>query len=249
MFNWWTFFFQVANFFIVLYILYRLFFNPLRRIIQTREEMIKARLQKLEEREKEVKENEERYLGQMEEIQKLREKELVEARKMALIEKDLLVKETEREIAKAFEKEKRIIDQQREESEKEIRRKSLEFSLHYSEKLLRELSDEQLHLKRIDQFLLALPDSDANEIMQLKEALAGKRCEIVLHTPFELHHDMLQKIKEAIADLVQCDEVALQSVREPALIAGIRLVISNMVLDASVKGELERFRAQMEKEL
>ncbi|MBU1642199.1 F0F1 ATP synthase subunit delta [bacterium] len=249
MFNWWTFLFQVVNFFIVLYILYRLFFNPLRRVIQTREEMIGARLQKLEEGEKRIKEDEERYRKEMKEIENLREKELDEARKKALIETDLLMKETEREIAKAYEKQSRIIDQQREKSEKEIRRKSLEFSLHYSEKLLRELSDEALHQKRIDQFLQALPTSDAKEITLLKEELAGNRCEIELQTPFALHESALEKIKEVIGLLLQCDTVMLQSTPDPSLIAGIRLLISNKVLDASIKGELERFKAQMEKEL
>jgi F-type H+-transporting ATPase subunit b len=248
-FNWWTFLFQVVNFFIVLYILYRLFFNPLRRVIQTREEMISARLQKLEADEKRIKEEEERYREEMKKIENLREKELDEARKKALIETDLLMKETESKIAKAYEKQSRILDQQREKSEKEIRSKSLEFSLHYSEKLLRELSDEVLHQKRIDQFLQALPTSDAKEITLLKEELAGKRCEIELQTPFALQEGRLEKIKETIGLLLQCDTVMLQSTTDASLIAGIRLLISNKVLDASLKGELERFKAQMEKEL
>lgn len=249
MFNWWTFLFQIVNFFIVLYILYRLFFNPLKRIIQKREDMISQRLQKLEEGEKRIKENEERYQEEMKEIQKLQEKELDEARKKALIEADLLMKKTDREIEKAFEKQSRIIEEEQKKSEKEIRQKSLEFSLHYSEKLLTELSDELLHQKRIDQFLQSLPTSDAKEITLLKEELAGKRCEIELYTPFALQAGTLQKIKEAIGPLLQCDTVVLQSVQDPSLIAGIRLLISNKVLDASIKGELERFRVQMEKEL
>jgi F-type H+-transporting ATPase subunit b len=249
MFNWWTFFFQIINFFIVLYILYRLFFNPLKRVIQKREDMISDRLQKLEEGEKRVQENEDRYEEEMKEIQKLREKELDAARKKALTETDLLMKETDREIEKAFEKQSRIIDQEREKSEKEIKQKSLEFSLHYSEKVLTELSDEALHQKRIDQFLQVLPMSDVKEVLLLKEELAGKSCEIVLYTPFDLQEQTLQKIKEAIGSLLQCEAVVAQSVLDPSLIAGIRLLISNKVLDASIKGELERFKVQMENEL
>lgn len=249
MFNWWTFFFQIVNFFIVLYILYRLFFNPLKRVIQTREDMISQRLQKLEDGEKHIKENEDRYRQSMKEIQNLREKELDEARKKALIETDFLIKETEKEISKAFEKQSRIIDQQREKSEKEIKHKSLEFSLYYSEKLLTQLSDELIHQKRIDQFLQALPTSDMKEITLLKEELAGKKCEILLYTPFNLQESTLVKIKESICSLLQCHAVILQSIEDISLIAGIRLIISNKVLDASIKGELERFKTQMENEL
>ncbi|MDD5407127.1 MAG: F0F1 ATP synthase subunit delta [Sulfurovaceae bacterium] len=249
MFSWWTFFFQIVNFFIVLYILYRLFFNPLKRVIQTREDMISQRLQKLEDGEKHIKENEDLHRQSMKEIQNLRQKELDEARKKALIETDLLMKETEQEISKAFEKQSKIIEQQREKSEKEIRHKSLEFSLYYSGKMLTQLSDELINQKRIDQFLQALPTSDMKEITLLKEELAGKKCEILLYTPFNLQENTLVKIKESIGSLIQCDEVILHSIEDHSLIAGIRMIIGNKILDASVKGELERFKTQMQNEL
>ncbi len=211
--------------------------------------MISQRLQKLEEGEKRIKENEEHYREEMKEIQNLREKELDEARKKALIETDLLMKETEKEISKEFEKQNRIIDQQREKSEKEIKQKSLEFSLHYTEKLLTQLSDELIHQKRIDQFLQALSTSDKKEITLLKKELADKKCEVMLYTPFNIQESTLAKIKKSIASILQCNEVVLQSVEDLSLIAGIRLVISNKVFDASIKAELERFKIQMQNEL
>lgn len=211
--------------------------------------MIADRLQKLEEGEKRIEENEERYRQEMNKIQNLREKELDEARKKALIETDIQMKKAEKEISKAFEKQSRIIDQQREKSEKEIKHKSLEFSLYYSEKLLTQLSDELIHQKRIDQFLQSLPESDAKEIALLKEELSGKKCEIFLYTPFNLQESTLVKIKESIGSLLRCNEIALQIIEDISLIAGVRLVISNKVLDASIKGELERFKTEMENEL
>jgi F-type H+-transporting ATPase subunit b len=249
MFDWWTFFFQTVNFFIVLYILYRLFFNPLRRVIQQREETIGQRLRALEAEEKRVAEDEARYREKMEDIQSLGEKELEEARKKALIEKDLLMKEASKEIAKAFEKQSGILEQEQEKSEKEIREKSLEFSLRYTEKLLRSLSDEQLHQKRVDAFLEALPHSEAEEIMLLKEEFSGKACEITLYTPFMPQKNTQKKIEETMRRLLQCDTVAVQSVEDLSLIAGIRLAIKNKIFDASLKGELERFKEQMESEL
>ncbi|MFA5502281.1 MAG: F0F1 ATP synthase subunit delta [Sulfurovaceae bacterium] len=246
MFNWWTFFFQVLNFFIVLYILYRLFFNPLRRIIQAREEMIAQRIEKLEEREKRVAQDEEYYKNSMKEIQSLRDKEIDEARKQALIEKDLLIKETDKEIAKAFEKQSMIIEQEREKFEKEIYQKSLEFSLYYSEKLLKELSDEQLHQKRIDKFLQALLQSDTKEISSLQEELTGKICKTTLYTPFALNEESLGTIKDVLGKVFKCDTVELQIMKDISLIAGIRLIMGSKVFDASFKGELEQLKEKME---
>lgn len=246
MFNWWTFFFQVLNFFIVLYILYRLFFNPLRRIIQAREEMIAQRIENLEEREKRVAQNEERHKNNTKEIQYLRDKEIDEARKQALIEKDLLIKETNKEITNAFEKQSMIIKQEREKFEKEIYQKSLEFSLYYSEKLLKELSDEQLHQKRIDKFLQAFSHSDAKEISTLRKELAGKMCKITLYTPFELDKEVLWTIKDVFGKVFKCDTVELQILMDVSLIAGVRLIVGSKVFDASFKGKLEQLKEKME---
>jgi F-type H+-transporting ATPase subunit b len=249
MFDWWTFFFQTVNFFVVLYILYRLFFNPLRRVIQQREETIGQRLRELEEEEKRVGQDEARYREKMQEIQSLGEKELEEAREKALIEKDLLMKEASKEMARAFEKQSGILAQEQQKSEKEIRKKSLAFSLRYTEKLLRSLSDEQLHLKRVDAFLEALPQSEAEEIMLLKEEFAGGACEVTLYTPFMPQKSTQKKIEETVGRLLQCSTVALQSVEDTSLIAGVRLAVKNKIFDASLKGELQRFKEQMESEL
>lgn len=249
MFNWWTFFFQFINFFIVLYILYRLFFKPLKEIIRRRDEQIRQGLQEVEEGEERIKKEEEKYKEKREEIDHLREKEIDKARKEALNEKDRMMKETEEEIEKARKKNDQIIEEQQKKNEKEIRHKSLEFSLHYSEKLLKELSDKVLHQKRIDQFLQALEKNRSKEISELKEELADKTCKLDIHTAFELEKDLLEKIKEKFSGLLQCDSVEVQSSHHSELIAGIRILIGNKVFDASLKAELERFKEQMEKEI
>lgn len=247
MFNGWTFFFQLVNFFIVLYILYRLFFKPLQAIIHTREETIRQGLQEIKEGKERIKQEEENYSEKMKEIEHLREKEIDKARKEALSEKDRMMKENEEEIEKARRKQSRIIQEQQKKNEKEIRRKSLEFSLHYSEKLLKELSDETLHQKRIEQFLQALEQS--KKIAELKKEFAGKACEFDLYTAFELSAESLERIKEKLQRLLQCDSLALQSTQEGSLIIGVRLLMGNTVFDASLKAELERFKEQMEKEI
>ena len=68
MFNWWTFLFQTINFLVVLYILYRLFFKPLKNIIQTREESLQKRLEQLQAGEDELKKKEYYYQEKLKEI-------------------------------------------------------------------------------------------------------------------------------------------------------------------------------------
>ena len=245
MFDWWTFFFQTLNFFVVLFILYRLFFNPLRNVIRKREETIGERLLKLQEAEERLREGQAACDEKMKTIENLRERTLDEARKEALTEKDALMKEASQEMAKAFEKQQGILDQEREKYAKEIRRQSLEFGLFYTKKLLGGLCDALLHEERVARFLKALSEEDAAAFAPLRSALEHRPCDAVLHTPFPLQEPTRQKIETALKTLLGCDSVVITVVDDPSLLCGIRLEVGNRILDGSLKEELERFGNEM----
>ena len=68
MFNWWSFAFGVINFFIVLFILYRLLFKPIKRVIQEREEIINKRLGMVTQKEKEALKLKQKYEKELKNI-------------------------------------------------------------------------------------------------------------------------------------------------------------------------------------
>ena len=249
MFNGWTFFFQTLNFFVVLFILYRLFFNPLKRVIEKREENVGERLGRIEKAEAKLKADRAECDVQKQEIERLRERALDEAKEEALTEKDALLKEADREMAKAFEKQRGIIDQERQKFEKEIRRQSLEFSLFYTKKLIGGLCDEALHNKRVDRFLNALAQETPEEISALSPSLSHQPCTVILRTPFPPGAQTLAKIETAVKALAGCGEVTVTTVGDPSLLCGIRLEIGNKILDGSLKEELERFKNETEAEM
>jgi F-type H+-transporting ATPase subunit b len=249
MFDWWTFFFQTLNFFVVLYILYRLFFNPLKRVIEKREETVGERLGRIEKAEAKLKEDQAECEVQKQEIERLRERTLDAAKEEALTEKDALMKEASQEMEKAFEKQRGIIDQERKKYEKEIRRQSLEFGLFYTKKLVGELCDEALHAKRIERFLARLPEAPPEEIAALKSSLEHQVCTVVLRTPFPPKAQTLEDIEAALKALVGCEELALTTIDDPSLLCGIRLEVGNKTLDGSLREELECFKNEIEAEL
>lgn len=245
MFDWWTLFFQTLNFFVVLFILYRLFFKPLRRVIDDREEAIGRRLETLEAGEARLKADRDACDAELDAVAKMREKALEAARKEALTEKDALMKEARSEMAKAFEKESALIAHEREQFDKEIRRKSLEFSLEYTTRLLAELSDPQLHEKQTLRFLEALRDND-DAIAPLRERIAGGACSVTLYTPFPQEGPLQQRVEKALQELLGCTALTLTGTEDSSLICGIRLRIGNQVFDGSFRAVLERFRSRAE---
>lgn len=249
MFDWWTFFFQTLNFFVVLYILYRLFFNPLKRVIEKREETVGDRLGRIEKAEARLKDAQAECDAQKQEIDRLRERALDEAKEEALTEKDALMKEASQEMAKAFEKQRGIIDQERQKFEKEIRRQSLEFGLFYTKKLIGDLCDEALHDQRTQRFLKALSQETSEEISALKASLEHRPCPVVLRSPFPPQKQTLEKVETALKALLGCEELTFTTIDDPSLLCGIRLEVANKIFDGSLREELERFKSEIEAEL
>lgn len=249
MFNWWTFLFQTINFFVVLYILYRLFFNPLKHIIQKREESLKKRLDELKEGEEELKKKEQRYAEKLEEIDILKNKELSSARKEAEQEKNRLFEETDKELEKERIKQEKIQEDEREKIEKAIKEQSLQFSFDYIARFSKKLVDENIHQKLIEKFLHQLKHEESEEIATLKKEITSQKCHIRLTTPLKIEEETMQKIKEVLEEIFDTKAVTIETFSDASLIGGIKLEIANRIIDGSVSQTLKQLENEVSKTL
>ncbi len=249
MFNWWTFLFQTINFFIVLYILYRLFFNPLKNIIQKREESIKKRLEELQAGEKKLKEQAQSYENKLKEIDIFKDKELSIARKEAEQEKSRLLEEAEKELDKERLKQKSILELERKKVDSAIKEQSLQFSLDYLGRFAGELMDEEMHQKLIEKYLYELKNTSVNEIAALKKEMKIKECEIKIYTPLKIKEETMRLIRETLENIFDIKIVSSKILTENSLIGGIKLGIENKIIDGSIEGMLKQLKDEVAKEL
>ena len=239
MFSWWTFLFQTINFFVVLYILYRLFFNPLKNMIQKREESLKKRLEELQAGEDELKEKEQRYQEKLKEIDILKDKALNTARKEAEEEKYRLMEKTDRELEK-----------EREKIDSAIKEQSLQFSLDYIARFARELIDENMHQKLIEKLLHGLKSEErAEEVEAVKKEIKTKAFKIKLTTPLKIEEQTMHKIKKVLGDIFDTKAVTIETFSDASLIGGIKLEIGNRIIDGSISQVLKQLQDEAEKAL
>lgn len=249
MFNWWTFLFQTINFFVVLYILYRLFFNPLKNIIQKRDESIKKRLEELQAGEKKLKEQAQSYQDRLKEIDILKDKELSIARKEAEQEKSRLLEEADKELDKERLKQKSILELEREKVDSTIKEQSLQFSLDYLGRFAGDLIDEEMHQKLIQKFLYEVKNTSANEIAALKKEMKTKECEIKISTPLKIKEETMRLIRETLENIFDKKIASIKILTENSLIGGIKLGIENKIIDGSIQGILKQLEDEAAKEL
>ena len=248
MFNWWTFFFQTINFFVVLYILYRLFFNPLKHIIQTRDETLKKRLQQLQAGENELKEKEQRYQEKLKEIDILRDKALNSARREAQEEKKRILNETKQAQEKERLRQNTIQKHEKEKIETLIKEQSLQFSLDYIARFTGELMDEVMHQKLIEKFLHTLKNEETEQTAALKKEIKTKAL-IRLSTPLKIEEQTMQRIKELLEEIFETKTVNIKTFLDTSLIGGIKLEVANKIIDGSISQTLKQLEDKASKAL
>jgi len=249
MFNWWTFLFQTINFFVVLYILYRLFFNPLKNIIQKRDESIKKRLEELQVGEKKLKEQTQSYQDKLREIDLLKVKELSIARKEAQEEKSRLLEEAAKELDKERLKQKSILELEREKVGSAIKEESLQFSFDYLGRFASELIDEEMHQKLIEKFLYELKSTSTNEIAALKKEMKTKECKVIIYSPLKIKEETKRLTRETLENIFDVKIISMEVSTENSLIGGIKLGIKNRIIDGSIQEMLKQLKDEAAKEL
>ncbi len=249
MFNWWTFTFQIINFFVVLYILYKLFFNPLKKVIQKRDELLRNRLEEIEAGESKLKEQEQAYQEKLNEIDILKGRELSIARKEAQEEKKRLLEQADKEIEKERLKYQSILELEREEVESTIKERSVYFGIDYIKRFAVELIDEEMHQKLIEKFLDELKRADTDEIEIVKKDIKTTECKIKLTTALNIEEKTIHQIKETLENTLNIKIASLETFVDSALIGGIKLEIENKILDGSIRQTLEQLKDEAVKEL
>jgi F-type H+-transporting ATPase subunit b len=249
MFNWWTFFFQIINFFVVLYILYKLFFNPLKRVIQKRDELLSKRLEEVEAGESKLKEQEQAYQEKLQEIDILKGRELSIARKEAQDEKKRLLEQADKEIEKERLKQGSILELERKEVERTIKEQSIYFGMDYVKRFAEELMDEEMHHKLIEKFFDELKRADTHEIEMLKKEIKTKKCKIKLTTALKVEEKTIHTIKDTLEHTLNINIASLESFVDSDLIGGIKLEIENKILDGSIQKTLEQLKEEAVREL
>ena len=237
MFNWWTFFFQTINFFVVLYILYKLFFKPLKEIIQKRDDDIKRRIEELNHARRELDIKEEAYLQELQELELLKEKEINDAKTKAEEEKERIIYEGENELEKQRLRQESIQEYEKEKLNSAIKEKSLSFSIDFISSFAAEIVDEHIHKKLIERFLYEMTKDKDGELEKLRNEPLPKGYAISIVTPLKIDDETLATIQRKIEEILDIRDIPFKTSFDKSLI------------DGSIAGKLRRLEQEASKEL
>jgi len=229
-----TFFFQAANFLVLMFVLWRLMWKPLRKHMEDRRARIADGLRRVEEGGEQVeklKEEVQKELKAAEDArtQTVRRAELAaESRRQELLEEARAAARVERDRVLA----QAMVEQKR--REQQFLLSLTPFVSDLLNALLRELGDDaSLHQRSCARFAQHLSTLDDEERDRIRRTASSGDVELVLG-----HQDAPPELTDALAVLLP--GLAARMETDRGLIAGASLRVGEIVLDGSVRGQVQR---------
>ena len=235
-----TFLLETVNFLVLVWILKKFFYAPVKRIIAERRALIEKKLRDaLKTRteaeglrlryENRLKDWEQEKAGEQETFRKGLDEE--KSRQMKLLEESLQKEKERWEV-----KDQKWITEILEKNEKEAVRQSLKFLSG----LLNAFACPEIEERILELTSTAVSDPASHEAGLLRSGITGSIKEIKVQTAFVLKEDQKRKLTSSLKMALGFEPVVSYALT-PELLAGIEVACGSVVLQANLRDELHAF--------
>ncbi|WP_018289894.1 F0F1 ATP synthase subunit delta [Verrucomicrobium sp. 3C] len=245
-FDWTTFILQVLNFLVLVWLLHRLLFRPVLRLIAERKAATAKAWEEAQRVKKEGGDLQSAYENRMAlweaEKEKARAKLLEEMqaeRSRLQAENDRLMQE-ERERARAVEAHRLAMLSQEAET------RALRIASQFASRFLRDLVTPDLEVKLVDRAIEEIEGLPPEKVAEIRDSVErGGVRQIEVRTAFLLEEARRDRLAKALQKACG-KELPCESLVDGSLGAGVRAVIGGWMVRANVKDELLFFASKGE---
>ena len=251
--NWFTFFAQIVNFLLVLYLLRRFLYGPIMRAMAERESQMAARFKEAEDLAQRASDEAETYRAERQEIDASREALMVEATEAAAERRSTLIRDARADVESMQSSWYAAVDHEKQRFLQEIRARMGEAIFHIARDALADLANAEMEEAIAFAFLDKLRNRSTGDHSE-----NGLRIDtdevIIVRSAFELSPDLQDRIQRALTDSpTQSDAtetppsdrtVAFR--QSPDLICGIEAQFSSRRIAWNLRDYLDSYAEQLE---
>ena len=243
--NWSTVFFQIINFWIIVWILKKYLFKPVLSSMDKREKTIQNRLKEAEKAKVEAEKEKQNLLNKMASIEQSKSSILAEAYKKADAEYAVLLKSFNAEMmGKRAAFEEQII------SEREFLRNSIKDLA--GKTLLQTISDALKNLANADvekvvleNFVEKLKSKDVEKLDELKKYYK-KNKQLSINTSFDLDKKTVQSISNIVAEIIDEKNPDINFAKRDDILTGVEIVCPPLLISYGVNTYLSEFKRNLD---
>ncbi len=231
-FNIWTFLFQIVNFVVLLFILKRLLYKPVKEILEKRKGLIEKTIEDAEKEKKEALELKERHQEEMNKLKGLQITMIEKMKNEVGEEKKRLLTEAEKEATRTIEEERAVFETEKKRDEAKLKEMVIQTVSVFATNLLKDISDEELH-KSIYRRVF----NNLEEIASTIQAGDGESATIDLISAYPLREEELIELQKVLGSHL-LKKVSVNTSVDKNLIAGVKIKVHDMVYDSSLSGQI-----------
>ncbi|MFP4661406.1 MAG: F0F1 ATP synthase subunit B [Halanaerobiales bacterium] len=240
--NWFEIIAQVINFFILLFILQKLFYKPVTEAMKERKSKIQDKREKADEKMNEANELIDKYEQKMESLEDEKEEIIEKAEQEAAEKRDELFEQYREEAEK---KRRDYLNEVEEEKERFLENVRIELgknAVRIASNVLKMVADEDLIDKSLKLFIDRLDSIDRENI---KEEVEYSKEKVTLYSSHQLEESSKEKIEERLDQLLEGFEEIDYQIEED-LILGYRLKLESLTVDYSIVKYLDQVEKNIE---
>jgi len=236
----WTLGFQLLNFAVLLLVLFRLLFKPVREIMTKRAAQVQAALDAAEKAHAEAEEIRAGLALEQERIGKLRVEMLEKLQGEVEENRQRRLAGVAAEAQGLLERGRAVLESEQRQADEELRERALRSVNGYAAALLADLADIEIH-RALLRRLPAAFEGAAAELAGL--ANHGEPVSVAVESAFALTDEETSGLRALVAESVPV--AGLTATAEPHLLAGVRLRAADRLYDFSLRGQLEALAATL----
>jgi F-type H+-transporting ATPase subunit b len=237
--DWTTFLLELINFAILVWILKRFLYAPVRRALEARRERAEAALREAEARGREVEEMARAQTERQAEWEREREEARAALGQEIAQERARRLDEVDQEARQRADRAAARAGHEREEQRRRDQEAALDLAGRFASRLLARLDGPELEAALVRMLQEDLQRLDTTRRHTLEETMAADPgCRIL--SAFPLDGGQREALGRALGQAAGC-EVQCSFAEEPALMAGVEIEAGDLALQANLRDELRFF--------
>jgi len=236
----WTLGFQLLNFAVLLLVLFRLLFKPVRQIMAKRAAQVQAALDAADKAHAAAEQIRAGLALEQERVGKLRAEMLVTLQAEIEENRQRRLAGVAAEAQVLLDRGRAVLEEERRKSGEELRERARRSASAYAAALLADLADPELHralLRKLPAAFAAVAD----ELGGLNNP--GEPVSVAVESAFALTEEELAGLRALVEK--RAPVAGLTAISEPLLLAGVRLRAAGRLYDFSLRGQLDALAATL----
>ena len=240
--SWTTFVLELINFLVLVWVLKRLFYAPVKRAIAARRVAVEKTLRDAESSKREAHELQSRYEGRLREWELEKERQKEEFRKELSEERAKQLKVTESLVAE--EREKILALQQKQDAERRLseEREAMKQALVFASRVLKDVACQELEAKIVDLIAKQLSSDGTDGLPFAATKSWDHGAAVRVRSAYALTAAQRQTLGALLSNKLGADSPIEFGV-DGNLLAGLEITLGSHVVRANLRDELDYFSA------